>query len=287
MHKSHMKVLLWRMFSASRAYIKTDTFSLQLADCMCEFDPTDDEALLAMTGLEPFNNIHQRKNNGFILLTARYFDVMRHFFVDEQKCLKDVGDIFRAAYHTKPALGVEGKFDERFRCVWLGDEREVEPNSILKECNLPQNMAQTRLRAHNNTIRIGVNGRKWVLPASTTKHVAYDDNAYAYGVECWEKQLVCLNTVYTYFTGTLLTRTSHMQGLLVLEQLPTKSKEQCVKQGIFNKTIKVESSKQIRRQRRKLTKEFGSLSNFWGETKSYQFTDRSIVPSRRKKHKLQ
>jgi hypothetical protein len=286
-HKSHMKVLLWRMYSASRAYLKTDTFAQQLGDALCEFDSTDDHALLAMSGLEPFNNVHQRKNNGFMLLTAHYVDVMRHFFLDHNNCLKDVGSIFRAHYHPNSALGIKNKFDDTFRCVWLGDEREVEPNSILKDCNLPQNMAQTRLRAHNNTIRIGVNGRKWILPATNTKNITYNVDAYAYGVECWDKQLSMLNTMYSYYTGVAVSGPTHMQGLFVLEEpLLVKTKNQCVRQGIFNKTIKVESSKQVRRQRRKLTKDFGSLANFWGETRSYKFTDDQSPSTRRKRVKV-
>jgi hypothetical protein len=281
-HKSHFKIVMWRLYSACRSQVKTHTFDRHLHSVMCRYNSEDDHDLLALSGLEPFNNKEQRRKNGFMLLYAEWFDVMRHFFL-EKDCLRDVGAIFRERYNDNGVLNVRGKFAEKYRCVWLGEEREVDTNAILQECNMAQNMSQTRLRALNGEIRIGVNGRLWTLPPGNKEDsVKYQKDAFAYGVECWDDQLRILNTMCAYFNDGAQTKTpSHMQGLLVLEDLPVKRRMECIRQGIFNKKRLVQTGNAIRRQRRKLSREFGgSLANFWGRTQAYRFKDPTQIKSK-------
>ena len=270
--RPHLTTIVTRMFSAARQAVDRMTLSTYFSHTECPFEWSEDNVLVTMSGVEPFNHKYQRKDHGFFLMSAHWFDVMKCFFVYQDCTLRDIGDIFCSVY---PAW--THKFTREFRVIWLGDERDISVMDILKECGQGHTKSMTRARAANGEIRIGRNGPLWSLPVCGSikdQLAVYDDHSMVYGAQCWDHTLQWLNTAFEYFTGYNITndefgqkRLLHMNGLMFLDRTThIVDRATSILNGLHSDMPKKAVTDKIRSTRRKLSEQYGEhfSTNFFG-----------------------
>ncbi len=269
-HVGHIKTLIWRIFSACRnADIKNPTL-MKHAHYQAPYDFDQDVEFTKFTGFETYSSIESKAQGSYMLIPAPWFDVMKHYFITQHGNKRDIGEIFRRVYGTIP--GLEGKFDDKFRAIWLGDERTANVIAMIRHEGKDHTFGMCRVRSLNNIVHVGKSGRLWILDnGNAPKHptVTYNENSFAYGVQCWKEQIGWLNSAYTYFTGHILREPSHLLGLLTLDdtKLPVMSKAACVANGIHNDTELPKISQAVRRSRHNLESIYGTdlVQNFFGK----------------------
>jgi len=273
-HVAHMKTLLWRMFSCCRNIpISNESLSNQ-CHYQLEFDPADDGPLIALSGFDAYHVEAHKQQGGFMLFSAEYVDIMKHFFVTQDMCLRDIGTILSQVYRHIPEL--KGKFSEEFRPLWLGEERQANVVYMLGKDDKDHAFGMARARSLSGQVRFGGGGKKWtVCDSPINKPSNYHVNSFAYGVQCWSYQLALLNSAYTYFTGQALSEWRHQLGLLELDpNTQVQDREKCIKIGLLNDYVKYVTSPVLRRARGKLESTYGTefVRNFFGakHVKVYQ-----------------
>jgi hypothetical protein len=267
-HAAHFKTLIWRVYSATRKLVGNSVLTTQLAPYLCKYDSFLDEVFVTLSGFDVYNHNHQKPESGFMLLPAHWLDVMKHFFVEDGSTLRDIGVIFRQVYANIALL--EGKFDDTFRCIWLGEERSANVMSMIKLPSLDHTFGMARLRAVDGKVRIGRNGMLWNLDKAGKKNELsqYNNESFAYGVQCWNTQLASLNTAYTFFTDQMVYEVSHQSGLLVLDtETPVLLREACLRRGICNDAEKGIINNHIRSDRHRITMKYGKtfIINYFGD----------------------
>ena len=278
-HRAHFKTLMWRIYSTLRKLVGNHTLTEHISQLACPYDLDQDDCLNTVTGFEPYTTLRQKTDGGYLLLPAHWMLVMKSFFVGGHQELRDIGEIFRSVYHRLP--GMEGKFDEEFRPIWLGDERSANVSYMVKAPEQAHTFGMARCRAVDGQVRVGRNGVHWRLPkmGSTKTGLAdYDTLSFAYGVQCWVEQLECLNTCYTFFTGQIVMQPTHQMGLFVLDTLkPVKDRRLCLVDGILNDEDSGKVSTRIRTQRYRIGRKYGKafLPNYFGNTSSVCRRDKS------------
>jgi hypothetical protein len=265
-HISHFKTLIWRIYSVTRRLINSDNLWQNLSAYSCRYNSLRDEPLITLSGMDPYNATQKKKLPSFLLLPAHWVDVMKHFFIHRGSTLRDIGDIFRQVYRNIPAL--QGKFDNVFRCIWLGEVRSANVMNMIKHPSADHVFSMTRLRAVNGQVNIGRNGMRWVLQ-DITLPATYNEESFAYGLETWNQQLAMLNTAYAFFTGEKMSATKpfHQHGLLVADHtLSVCTRQESLDKGIFNDTERHIIDKQIRSDRHRLKNLSPAfVVNFFGE----------------------
>ena len=264
----HMKFLLWRFYSASRKIIGSGEVLLNhFRDIVCQFNPLENGSLITASGLDPYLTPARSIKNGFMLIPAHWFDVMRRQFMDGDDCIYDIGQIVRSKYDAIEEL--RGKFDDEFKPIWLGDQRPPNVMNVLKDFRSNHNISMARCRSLNGRVRIGKTGPLWSLQCSKSELCNYDENSFAFGVQCWRKQLQYLNSAYTFFTGNTVLQETHMDGFFELSpRFEIYSRERSIKMGIHNDAeLKCETTKKVKKLRRELQARYGSqcLANHFGD----------------------
>jgi hypothetical protein len=265
-HRAQFNVVLARLYSASKKCIKSTTYREHFGSVECKFNPLQDDVLVTLTGLEPFNHNYQKKDNGFFMIPAHWFRVMKSFFLDDHS-LRNLGDLFQYVftdwvYHFQP----------EFRVIWLGDEREISVLDFLKTCDQEHTLAMTRARAADGYIRIGKNGKLWLLPIHGSKKnsmATYDEHSLVFGASCWDTSLKWLNTAVDFFCDISPLRSGpiHMSGLFLFDtDTAILNRSESLRQGLCNDRSKKHVSNHVRSQRYKLGVKYGKdfVVNFFG-----------------------
>jgi hypothetical protein len=275
-HKAHIKCVMNRLFSVCKKLIENKTISENLCEVFCTFDEMQDGPLVTISGLEPFNHKYQKQQSGFFLLSAGWFDVMKNLFLDTDTLrVHDIGDVFRSAYAHMPTI--KDKFQEDFRCIWLGDERQANVMDMVKSPTKDHTRGMARCRAADGKVRIGKNGLLWKLPGfgEKGKLAKYDSSSLVYGVSCWKGgQLESLNDAYRFFTNLSMPPNHpvcHQNGLFDIDLESTvMDRETAVSKGIYNDSKSDSVSPAIRSQRYKIKRKFGNdfIINYWGHKKT-------------------
>ena len=264
-HIGHIKTLMWRIFSCCRNMpISNETLSNQWHYQM-EYDVNDDAPLIALSGFDAYHIESHKQQGGFMLFSAEYVDVMKHFFVTPTRCLRDIGTILSLVYRHIPELA--GKFTDEFRSLWLGEEREPNVRYMLGDPTKTHAFSMSRARSLSGVVGFGRTGKRWSLPLFTNESSEYGVNSFAYGVQCWDYQLRLLNSAYVYFTGESIPICQHQWGLLELDPItPVQGRSECIEIGLLNDFTKYATSPALRRARSKLVKTYGIdfVRNFFG-----------------------
>lgn len=264
-HIGHIKTLMWRIFSCCRNMpISNETLSNQCHYQM-EYDVNDDAPLITLSGFDAYHIESHKQLGGFLLFSAEYVDVMKHFFVTPTRCLRDIGTILSLVYRHIPEL--TGKFTDEFRCLWLGEEREPNVRYMLGDPTTTHAFSMSRARSLSGIVGFGRTGKRWSLPLLTNEPSEYRTNSFAYGVQCWDYQLRLLNSAYVYFTGESIPMCQHQWGLLELDPItPVQGRSECIEAGLLNDFTKYATSPALRRARSKLVKTYGTdfVRNFFG-----------------------
>lgn len=279
LHVGQFKVLCWRVFSACRKIVSNSSICNGFSAVASRFNPPDDGPLTRLAGVEEYTNPKLHAMGGFLLLSAKWLDVMKSFFVQKDFGRRDIGVLFRSVYSHTPSL--KDKFSDMFRVIWLGMEREANVNSMLRlDSPISDHFfSMTRCRAASGAVRIGPHksGPLWVInPPKNDAPISYSSLSFCYGVQCWREQLVMLNSAFVYFTSTEeqlspMLEPRHMAGLTCLEETPllVLDRVQCLRQGLLDdRKAQGEEDlvRHLRNARKALANKYGSsiLSNFFG-----------------------
>ena len=274
-HVAHMKVLIWRVFSASRCVVNNGTLMSGMESVCHAFNCADDKELTILSGVEEYNKPHLQAKGAFMLLPAGWFDVMKVFFIKGENdfYLRDIGEIFSGVYDQIETL--RGKFDDTFRVLWLGEEREANV-AMMTRIHKPythHTFSMTRCRALNQKVRVNSNGMRLDLPPPNhPSPLKYNELSFGYGVICWKEQLQILNSAYTFVTGQLVTKPTHQFGLFFLdENTPVGSREDCLKIGILEDVEKSSVDRVVRMKRYALSQRYGQdfIRNYFGANRVY------------------
>lgn len=274
-HSGHFKQVLWRLFSASRSYVRRDTLRQHLQSVACTFDVVDDTVLNQVSGLEPYHNMKASLEAGFILLPAHWLYVMKYFFVTQASpsVYQSVpfDHICRNTYRqTFPAYAA--KFVSKYRVMYMGDERPIHIMEMLKCTEQRSVHSMARCRAFSEQTQLGTNGMKWVLRPRKTP-VQYNDLSLGYGVACWDRVLTGYTSMYAFLCNIPVPDTSmHLEGLLTVKpDLPVQTRDVCKANGILqhldkNSPTCYNVSLSTRRRRHQLRKKSPELfARFWGK----------------------
>ncbi len=275
-HTSHIKCVLWRVFRACRKVVNNQTLMGGMAPVLCKFNPEDDTDLTVLAGVEQYTSRALHAMGAFMLISAKWFDIMKNFFVTSNFSRRDIGVIFRSTY-----VHVADKFSDEFRPLWLGIERSARVHNMIR-IDTPLNdhtFSMTRCRALDKQVHVGRSGALWSInPPKSSTPVRYTDLSFAYGVQCWKEQLQLLNSAFIYFTASSpqelvpLIQPAHQQGIFALDDSGTtvKSRQECIETvGIHNDGDKDTEKKILSHMNAALTqlvKKYGQdfVANFFG-----------------------
>jgi len=269
-HLAHTKTALWRRWSACRKTISNQVLREALTPFALPYDLRDNAEQITVSGFEPYNHDLQNLEGGFMLIPAHWLDVMKYLVMHPNGTLRDLSQVLTNVYAHLPEL--QGKFDDEFRCLWLGEERDSNVKAMIKDCHLDHTCGMARARAFDKIINTN-DGQVWILPplSQKTKLTQYNQLSFAYGVQCWKEQLQGLNTAYAFFTGEAVSAEAfHMHSLMVKDEItPVLSREECRRNGIFNAPEASAICHAIRVTRYRLKTRYGSdfAVNFWGSCK--------------------
>lgn len=271
-HSSHMKTLMWSIFSGCRQLFKNNTFEDNLPNILCSYSVQDDQNFHQFTGCDPYTCAKSKCKPAYLLIPAHWMDVMKHFFLDPKTSKPyDIGHLCRVTYQNRPDM--EGKFDDEYRCIWLGEERISNVSYIISTPDSHNVFSMTRCRAVDNQVSRA--GTPWKLRQGKApiKMPNYDNLSFAYGVQCWKEQLQLLNTAVVFFSGYSQTRPMHQVGLFTYdEDTRVKSRKQCLVSGILDDSeTNVLLTNDLRRQRAALKSQFGEdfVINYFGNVGVY------------------
>lgn len=263
-HKGHILRVMWRLYSATAVNFKTAaSIGQKLEQYVCTFDATKDRPFLKLSGMDAYLTDEQKRERGFMLIPMLWLDVIKYFFVYPNTYeLRDIGHVLRQVFS---GTLYKNKFCDSVRAIWLGEERDINIMAMLRS------QSMLKLRALDKQVRIGKNGRLWICP-ETHERIRYTEDSFAYGVQCWTTQLGRLNTLYAYLTHTHSTAlpVSHMKGILYLVPLPVHNRDDCVRAGIVDDSVKHKVCASIRSSRRQIINTYGReyLATYWGVQKT-------------------
>lgn len=249
------KTLCWRVFPGLSHLITSATILNDTTTFSSKFNVSENPVLTELTGVEPSG-----PKSNFILISAKWFDVMKFFFVKEDFQLVHLADVFSDKASKYPLY--KQKFQEN-RLLWLGYENVPCINEMLAS-------PSTKCRAAVLQARLGgISGPAWDLPATPIKQV-YSDMSYCFGIQCWREQLEALYSAYTYFTcrtPSMLRNSNvvqHLRGLMALDaSVPVLSRSECMARGIFDDRFISKSLREIVRDMRELRKTAPDLKNYF------------------------
>lgn len=275
-HVAHFKTLSWTVYARSRVLPVCNESIMGHVTYRCDFSPNDDKPLVALSGFDAYKTVGQKRGGGFILIPAHFIDVMKYFFIKPHDfAVRDIGDVLRNAYATThPEFAA--KLVDRYRPIWLGEERRVTVAYMITDPDKQHNYSMTRVRALDGKVSFAGSGRKWMLSRAPDPVVKYHSLSFAYGVQCWTEQVMMFNSAYTFFTGHHLASVYHQAGLFALDTTagPVLNRDDCIAKGILSDVHLPRISNAARRRRNQCRRESQDPNfarNFFGAENIVRF----------------
>lgn len=240
-HVEQFRALCCRVYPALSHLITATTLLNETAEFASFFDVRDNSVLTDFTGVEPISN-----RSAFILISARWLDMMKYFTVDTKLQRVHIADLF--AFKSANFSHIQNKFKlQDDHHIWGGCEY---PPSVFEMIGLgsPTDTSKsTRCRAAvANQVRVGGKGGRLWCPSPAAEPVVYNDyDSFCFGVECWDNQLQYLCSAHNYLVSpsaeilcdTLQFRqVFHLSGLIHREagDHQVLARSQCIEKGIYN-----------------------------------------------------
>lgn len=276
-HRAQFKWSMFRRYSSTYNRIVLPDFDTHLGHVKCEFKTKDDHALLEVTGLERYKNETHNLTNAFFLIPATWFDMMIRPFLQftrsdfggqivEAIQPKDIMECLRMAFADLPFKDNQtyaSLLQDIYSVKWTGCAKSVQVLDVLA---LPEDRSSHPMtRCGPMKGKLNFDGTVWDFKRRG-KEIAYTEHCLAYGVKCWQEQLVALNSAYEYFTGRRLSKVYHMEGLFqVVDHPEPESKEKCMAEGIQGTKRRRNVDLPTRRKRYELNKRRKTEAPFFGE----------------------
>lgn len=269
-HKTHFRHVATRLFSICKKAVKNSTWDTYFSHVECIFDKSKDSQLVTLTGYEPFNHLHQKQENGFFMLPAHWVDAVKYLILQDNHELKKLSEIFSTVYPQ-----FRKQFSDEYKVVWLGVERGVNVQHLIKTGDHAHTGSMTRNRVVDGQIRIGgPHGCIWKLHPYTKKNdmATYNNETIIYGATTWKEITARLNTAWEFFTDNkaVLQYPYHMAGLFHLDTtagFSLMTRDESIAKGLLNDRTNCDIPGRIRALRYALGKKYGKnfILNFWGE----------------------
>lgn len=243
-HVPLIKEICWRVYPGLQHLVTIQSIQNNMDPVACPYASSDGDVLTTLSGTET------SPTSPFLILSAKWFDVMKTFFVNKNFVRTDLGVLFRRAFPTK-----KDKFDDSMREFWLGMERDVNVANILclKTPLRDHVPSMTRCRALSSLVHVKTkSGPLWVIPKlskiTDETDAIYTNLSFAFGVQCWKEQLAILHSAFVYFTSDHLSTTKttsticHLNGLMdANDHQQVLCRTDCIKNGIWDDSDDIQS----------------------------------------------